>query len=68
MHSIHKVFSFSKVSADDVLREINNLDNRKAIQSTDIPVKILKQNTDIFGSYIFTFLMYVLIKVRFHLY
>ena len=46
------VFNFSKVSVDDVLKEINKLDYRKAIQNTDIPVKILKQNADIFGSYI----------------
>ena len=45
-------FNFSKVSVDDVLKEINKLGNRKAIQNTDIPVKILKQNADIFGSYI----------------
>ena len=45
-HLIHKV------SVDDVLKKINKLRNRKAIQSTDIPVKILKQNADIFGSYI----------------
>ena len=32
--------------------DINKLGNRKAIQNTDIPVKILKQNADIFGSYI----------------
>ena len=43
-------FSFSRVSVGDVLKEMNKLDNRKAIQSTDIPVKILKQNADILGS------------------
>ena len=42
--------NFSKVSVDDVLKEINKLGNRKAIQNTDIPVKILKENADIFGS------------------
>ena len=47
-----QIFSFSKVRIDDVLEEINKLGNRKAIQNTDIPVKILKQNADIFGSYI----------------
>ena len=44
--------SFSKVSIDDVLKEINTQGNRQAIQSTDIPVKILKQNANIFASYI----------------
>ena len=41
-------FSFSKASVDNVLKEINKLGNRKAIQSTDITIKILKQNADIF--------------------
>ena len=41
-------FSFSKVSVNDVLKKIKKLGNRKAKQSTDIPVKILKQNADIF--------------------
>ena len=45
-------FNFSKGSVDDVLREINKLCNRKAIQSTEIPVRILNQNANIFGSYI----------------
>ena len=45
-------FNFSKVSLDDVLKEINKIGDRKAIQNTDIPVKIIKQNADIFGSYI----------------
>ena len=43
-------FNFSKVSVDVLLKETNQLGNRNAIQNTDIPVKILKQNADIFGS------------------
>ena len=35
-----------------MLKEINKLGNRKAIRGPDITVKILKQNADIFGSYI----------------
>ena len=38
-------FNFSKVN--DVLKEINKLGNRKAMQCTDIPVKTPKQNADI---------------------
>ena len=44
-------FNFSKASVV-VLEEINKLGNRKTIQNTDIPVKILKQNADMFGGYI----------------
>ena len=46
----HK-FSVSQ-SVDDVSKEIIKLGNRKTIQSTDIPEKILKQNAAIIGSYI----------------
>ena len=59
-------FNFSKVSLHDVLKEINKLGNRKAIQNTDIPVKILKLT--FFEVTFITFLMHVLIKVRFHRY
>ena len=46
------MFSFSNVSAADVKKEIRKLDPRKATQNTDLPVRILKQNSDIFGNYI----------------
>ena len=39
----------------DVKKEIRKLDPRKATQNTDIPVRILKQNSDIFGNYICDF-------------
>ena len=57
-HLIHKTSVSQKMmfwycfEVDDVLKKINKLSNRKAIQSTDIPVKILKQNADIFGNWI----------------
>ena len=57
--------NFSKVSVDDVLKEIKKLGNRKAIQNTDIPVKILKENADIFGSYICHFLNVCVVKGTF---
>ena len=46
------LLSFSNVSVADVKKEIRKLDPRKATQNTDIPVRILKQNSDIFGNYI----------------
>ena len=49
------------------LKETNKLGNRKAVQSTDIPLKTLKQNADIFGSYICYFFNVRVDKVRFHL-
>ena len=49
------MFSFSNVSVADVKKKIRKLDPRKATQNTDIPVRILKQNSDIFGNYICDF-------------
>ena len=49
------MFSFSNVSVPDVRKEIRKLDPRKAAQNTDIPIRILKQNFDIFGNYICDF-------------
>ena len=43
------------MSVQDVVKEIKKLSTRKATQSTDIPVKILKENADVFGSYICDF-------------
>ena len=46
-------FSFSQVERDEVMKEINNLKTNKATQSTDIPSKFIKENSDIFGDFIF---------------
>ena len=42
-------FSFNFVSKEDVLREIKMLDVSKAIQESDIPVKIIKANENFFA-------------------
>ena len=46
-------FSFSKVERVEIMKEINNLKTNKAIQKTDIPTKLIKENSDIFGDFIF---------------
>ena len=45
-------FHFSVVSEEDFLKEIKKLNPRKTTQSTDIPIKLLKENSDIFASYL----------------
>ena len=50
--NIRSHFEFSFVSVDKFLIEIKKLNPRKAAQSTDAPVKILKDNADIFADYI----------------
>ena len=49
---IGKIFSFSRVSVAEIVKEIKILGTRKALKSTDIPIKIVKENADIFGDYI----------------
>ena len=46
-------FSFSLVERDEIIKEINNLKTNKATQSTDIPTELIKENSDIFGDFIF---------------
>ena len=48
-------FDFCRVSVKDDVKEIKKLSTQKATQSTNIPVKILKENEGIFGSYICDF-------------
>ena len=46
-------FSFSQFERHEIMKEINNLKANKATQSTDIPTKFVKENSDIFGEFIF---------------
>ena len=46
-------FNFSQVERHEIMKEINNLKTNKATQSTDIPTKLIKENSDIFGDFIF---------------
>ena len=51
--SKNNIFSFQKVSYEDIIKEIQNLDASKACQDTDVPTKIIKDNCDIFGDFIY---------------
>ena len=35
------------------MKEINNLKTNKATQNTDIPTKLIKENSDIFAAFVF---------------
>ena len=48
----NNVFSFRKVTYEEILNEINSLDTSKSTQSEDIPFKIIKNNADIFANFI----------------
>ena len=49
-------FYFSQVDKNTVLKQIRKLKSNKAVQDTDIPVKILKDNVEYFAEY--TYLQY----------
>lgn len=42
-------FSFSEVSLREIMKVINTLDSAKTVQKSDIPIKIIKENKDIFS-------------------
>ena len=46
----NSIFTFSHVTKEKVLKEIGNLDTAKSSQDTDIPTKVIKQDSDIFVS------------------
>ena len=46
-------FYFSREDKNTVLKEIRKLSNKKAVQETDIPVKVLKENANFFAEQIF---------------
>ena len=48
----HAALSFSKKAKEEIIRDILNLDVSKACQNTDIPSKIIKENADIFASFL----------------
>ena len=46
-------FNFSLVDKEDILKEIKNLKANKATQNTNIPTKLIKENSEIFADFIF---------------
>ena len=45
-------FNSCRASAEDAVKEIKKISTQKTPQSTDLPVEILKDNSDMFGNYI----------------
>ena len=45
--------SFSFISYDDKVKELNKLKSKKASQKTDIPIKIVKENVDIISHFLY---------------
>ena len=49
-------FCFKEVSIEETQKEVLNLNNKKASQNSDIPTKIIKENSDIFGKALCSFI------------
>ena len=49
-------FCFKEVSIEEIQKEILNLNNKKASQNSDIPTKIIKENSDIFEKVLCSFI------------
>ena len=46
-------FSFSSVTKETILNELRKLNLKKACQESDIPVKIIRENLDIFANFVY---------------
>ena len=51
-----KNFCFKEVSTAETQKEILNLNNKKASQNSDIPTKIIQENSDMFGKVLYFFI------------
>ena len=49
-------FCFKEVSIEEIQKEILDLNNKKASQNSDIPTKMIKENSDIFGKVLCSFI------------
>ena len=46
-------FSFKNVTRNEIAKEIQILDRKKACQESDIPVKLIKNNLDVISPFIY---------------
>ena len=49
----NSIFTFSHVTKEEVLKDIGNPHTTQLSQDTNIPTKVIKQNSDIFASFIY---------------
>ena len=51
-----QIIFFKEVSIEEIQKEILNLNKKKASQISNIPAKIIKENSDIFGKVLCSFI------------
>ena len=59
-------FSFVFETKNKILAEIHNLDNKKAFQESNVPVKVIKNDIDIFSESVFHNFGNLIFDVTFH--
>ena len=59
-------FHSNEVSVEEVYKEIRKLSTPKSVQSTDIPIRVLKENADIFADCICGFFNESIKNLQFH--
>ena len=55
--NLKDLFTSDIVDREKILKEINSLDHTKTCQESDVPTKIIKENTDIFQKFFISRLM-----------
>ena len=62
---VQKFFSFSQIDFDLIQKEIDLLDKSKTCQETDIPIRIIKENSNIFSFYLCNYINHSITKSHF---
>ena len=65
--NIRSYFQFSRVSVDAVFKGIKKLSPRETTQSTDVTLRVLKDNAKVFADYICRFFNKSINSASFHL-
>ena len=52
--NLDHTFYLKMLNKKEIMKELNNLNINKATQNTDIPIKIIMENPDIFGDFLFS--------------
>ena len=51
--NFESIFSFKQTTPEEVVKVIRNLNLRKGCQTTDVPIKVIKLNSDVLAKFIY---------------
>ena len=63
----NSTFSFDEITISNIEEELKNFDSSKAVQESEIPIKIIKGNINIFSTFCIENLISQLKQLNFHL-